>query len=235
LLGKSWKGEACSSTDDCFGGMACLPGPGGTGVCCEFPHSDISTEGDIYMRSGCASCGDTSQPYTLDSPYDTRAGMCTSCSTGYTYLSGILLDDPPWYDTAPGVAYYAGLCVEDGACDWRLIYIEAYVMPGTYTSPTISCGGTRQSAGTTCQDHMGDSHTTGFKCLSQKCLGGYCCAENTACASGMCDSGSGACSVKVGKGEACSSTDDCFGGMACLPGPGGTGGMLRVPALGYQH
>ena len=220
---KVGKGEACSSTDDCFGDMACLPGPGGTGVCCEFPHSEISIESDGYMRSGCASCGASDHEWQGD----TRAGLCTSCSSGYTYLSGGSSTDPPWYDTMY-YQYFAGLCVPDGfSCDLNTMYLGGMKMEGQSFWP--ECNQQRQSAGSTCQDSYGSSHPSGFACLSQKCLGGYCCAENTACASGMCDSGSGACSVKVGKGEACSSTDDCFGDMACLPGPGGTGVCCEFP------
>ena len=219
------KGEACSSTNDCFGGMACLPGPDGTGVCCEFPHSDISVQGDPHMRAGCASCGDkTSHAYeAMDRP-----GVCTACSTGYTYLSGEPSNDLPWYDTTGSNTYYAGLCVPDDFCDITQKYLSGHKMY-LETSFSVSCSGTRQAAGTGCIDAWGNSLPTGFKCLSQKCLGGYCCAEDTACASGLCDSSSGACSVKVQKGEACSSTDDCFGGMACLPGPDGTGVCCEFP------
>ena len=54
-------------------------------------------------------------------------------------------------------------------------------------------------------------------------LGGYCCAEGVTsegCASGQCDSGTGACSTKSSPGGSCTTTDDCFGGKPCLGGEG---------------
>ena len=69
----------------------------------------------------------------------------------------------------------------------------------------------------------GQSDSYSYKCLSGVSLGGFCCAEGVTsegCASGMCDSGTGACSTKSSPGQSCTTTDDCFGGNACLGSEG---------------
>ena len=199
---KSDVGGVCSSTDDCFKGMACL-----SGRCCSF--SDSSRAESYYLRAGCSACGDENARDYQGEEY--LPGKCLSCNSGYTYLSGDPSTDPAWY--AGSGDYFTGRCVPDDFCSGADLNTEKYLyadMPDANT--WIDCNN-RRAAGESCSIGMG--------CSSGSCMGGYCCAAgvlSSNCDSGLCDISTGACSTKSDVGGVCSSTDDCFKGMACLSG-----------------
>ena len=52
---QSLAGQSCTTTDDCFGGNACL-GSEGNKRCCAFTESNFNANNGLYK--GCNSCGD---------------------------------------------------------------------------------------------------------------------------------------------------------------------------------
>ena len=196
---QSLAGQSCTTTDDCFGGKACL-GSEGNKRCCAFTESNFNANNGMYK--GCNSCGDE----TAYDIYDIRTpGICETCESGYTYLDG---QAHSTISFEPGDYEFLGRCIADDKCDFSTQYI--------YSMGTNEVHCTNKVA-------AGQSNSYSWKCLSGVSLGGFCCAEGVTsegCASGMCDSGTGACSTKSSPGQSCTTTDDCFGGNACLGSEG---------------
>ena len=60
--GTAMQGESCTTSDDCYGGQACL-GEAGSKRCCEFSKSQydsaqLGSDYDTKNIRNCAACGD---------------------------------------------------------------------------------------------------------------------------------------------------------------------------------
>ena len=103
---------------------------------------------------------------------------------------------------------------ESGAC-YEKCSADEYI----YNGPTtlLQCS-SKVAAGGDCRGNTNDDRDQ--FCLSGLCSGSYCCSQAAADAGCMnlCDKDTGACSDKASPGEACSDTNDCFDGKACVGG-----------------
>ena len=114
-------GESCTTSDDCFGGKACL-GEAGSKRCCEFTqYSYDFDQGDpdySYLHIGkCTACGDAN---TVDTNGMSRPGMCQSCATGFILLSG----QQPTNYRVDYMSVSQGRCVADDRCDGAIEYLS---------------------------------------------------------------------------------------------------------------
>ena len=211
--GTALVGEACSDTNDCFDGKACLGGR-----CCEFTQSQYTDDytGNVIAR--CASCADTSGE---------RPGICDACAEGFYILDtsvniqadGTLIDDPGYQIGS------SAKCYEPCGADE---YIQG--MSG------LACQSKNQ-AGQHCHWVNNNNLDRGLFCLSGLCSTGggsnVCC--DTAAATPidgqcckLCSSSDGSCldreacppcdaSGDIANGVASPCTSSLAAGTSCEP------------------
>ena len=195
--GTALQGESCTTSDDCFGGAACL-GEAGSKRCCEFTQSSYDLDQDpdnSYSHIGkCTACGDAN---TVDADGNSRPGMCQSCATGFILLTG---QQPTNYRVDYRYGYLKGKCLADNFCDGATQYVEGDI-DGVFCWSLLN-------SGSSC--FISDP----FKCTSGVCKGpsgvssGYCCdGDATEPIAGecctLCSSSDGSCLVR----EACPPCD----------------------------
>ena len=209
---QSLAGQSCTTTDDCFGGKACL-GSEGNKRCCDFYERDFNSDDGLYK--GCNACGDEiAQDYLGRS----KPGLCETCASGYTYLDG---QAHPTISFQPGSDDFVGRCVPDDMCDFSTEYMYAMSASTYYCSNLQAAGDDSWS---------GDG---GWSCLSGVSLGDYCCAEGATVPSNgdcctHCAQGTGTCAARstcspcdasgaIENGIASPCTSSLAAGASCEP------------------
>ena len=202
----AFQGEECVTTDDCWDGRACLGGK-----CCDFSESDRNNSWNYYDqwsswgRGNCTACGGKQAGDTMDPNMTwTPDGVCTACAQGTQLIEY-------------GAGYMNGFYNQEGMCA-PMCSSTQYLTNNRCVdkrSPGQYCDG--WCTGDNCNEAKAFELTS---CSSGLCGYQYCCDEQavTDGCSGYCDSGTGACSTKVARGEECVTTDDCWDGRACLGG-----------------
>ncbi|ACO70087.1 predicted protein [Micromonas commoda] len=207
---KSSPGGSCTTTDDCFGGKACLGGEGNK-RCCDFAEWEFNENNGLYK--GCNSCGDET---AQDSFGGSKPGLCETCASGYTYLDG---QAHPTITFRPGSYEFMGRCVADDKCDFSTQYLYSMSSTSYYCSNKRAAGETASGSS--------------WQCLSGVSLGGYCCAEGaTAPSNGECCThcaqSTGTCAVRstcspcdasgdIANGVASPCTSSLAAGTSCEP------------------
>ena len=202
----AFQGEECVTTDDCWDGRACLGGK-----CCDFSESDRNNSWNYYDqwsswgRGNCTACGGKQAGDTMDPNMTwTPDGVCTACAQGTQLIEY-------------GAGYMNGFYNQEGMCA-PMCSSTQYLTNNRCVdkrSPGQYCDG--WCTGDNCNEAKAFELTS---CSSGLCGYQYCCDDQavTDGCSGYCDSGTGACSTKVARGEECVTTDDCWDGRACLGG-----------------
>ena len=193
--GTAMQGESCTTSDDCYGGKACL-GEAGSKRCCEFSQSEYdSDQGDpeySYHDIGkCTACGDSN---TMDGNGMGRPGMCQSCATGFILLSG---QQPTNYrvNYASGISH--GKCVADNRCDGATQYLGTDLLCFTLKSAGSYCDSSRAltCASGLCKGPGGGESSYCCDGDATEPIAGECCT--------LCSSSDGSCLAR----EACPPCD----------------------------
>ena len=212
-LEESLPGGECSTTADCYGGKACLGGR-----CCAFTQSQYeqapyNADSSQNAHAGCTACGGKDMyAYVGADIHKLPDGTCLTCDSTTTRLEGSQ-DSQGVVSGIPIASEYSygmeGSCLS--ACD-----ADRYMTVSLMADMEIQAGCFR----------MGDPpHTTMNGCSGEfpdlMCKSGVCghenCCADSSCSSRLCSS-DGSCLEESLPGGECSTTNDCYGGKACLGG-----------------